>query len=67
MKTFRITLRYEATYNLEIEASDYEEAICQAEKSLETEIEAKGETLLQTRVYTLRETKESKGEIKEWV
>ena len=57
-------MRYEATYNLEIEASDYEEAISQAEKSLETEIEAKGETLLQTRVYTLRETKESKGEKK---
>ncbi len=63
MKTFRITLRYEATYNLEIEASDYEEAISQAEKSLETEIEAKGETLLQSRVHNLRETKEeSKGE-----
>ena len=66
MKTFRITLRYEATYNLEIEASNYEEAISHAEKSLETEIEAKGEILLQSRVHNLRETKEeNKGEIKE--
>ena len=32
MKTFKITLRYEATYNLEIEASDYEEAISREEK-----------------------------------
>jgi len=66
MKSYKIALRYEATYNLEIEASDYEEAISQAEKSLETEIEAKGETLLQSRVHNLRETKEeNKGEIKE--
>ena len=36
------------------------------QNSLETEIEAKGEILLQSRVHNLRETKEeSKGEIKE--
>jgi hypothetical protein len=55
MKTFNITLRYEATYNLEVEASDYEEAIKKTEESLETEIEAKGETLIETRVKHLTE------------